>query len=304
MRRVLVTGSSGLVGSALVRVLRESGSEVSRLVRSRDALQPGDALWKPKDGTVDTAALEGLDAVIHLAGENIAAGRWSNARKQRIRGSRVDGTRLLCEGLAGRDKPPPVLVCASAVGFYGDRGEEILDEGSEVGEGFFPEVCTEWESAADPARERGIRVVHQRLGIVLSDQGGALAKMLGLFRLGLGGKLGSGEQYMSWITLDDVVGAFRHSLDHEDLNGPVNTVSPNPVTNATFTAALARVLGRPAFLPAPAFALRMALGEMADEALLASARVRPAKLLESGYEFRHREIEPALRAVLDRPDQR
>jgi uncharacterized protein (TIGR01777 family) len=300
MRQILITGSSGLVGSALVKSLREAGDNVRRLVRSQDSLQEDAVFWRPATGEVDAASLEGLDAVIHLAGENLAAGRWNAARKDRIRRSRVEGTRLLSESLAGREKPPQVLICASAVGFYGDRGDEILEEGSAVGEGFLADVCAEWEAAADPARNRGIRVVHQRLGVVLSDLGGALAKMLGLFRLGLGGKLGSGEQYLSWITLDDVVGAFSHCLHHEELLGPVNTVSPTPVTNATFTAALARVLGRPAVLPAPAFALRMALGEMADEALLASARVRPAKLLESGYNFRHREIEPALRAVLSR----
>ena len=299
--RTLITGATGLIGSALAHALRAEGHEVRRLVRSSDGLQAGDAHWDPASGEVDAAALEDLDAVVHLAGENIAAGRWTVSRKERIRRSRVQGTRLLCDGLARLTSPPGVIICASAVGYYGNRGDELLDEQSAPGTGFLADVCAEWEAAADRARERGIRVVHQRLGVVLSERGGALTQMLRVFRLGLGGRLGSGVQYLSWITLEDTVGAIRHGLDTDGLEGPVNTTAPGAVTNAAFTAALGRVLGRPAFCHAPAFALRLALGEMAEEALLASARAAPTKLLDSGYKFRHPDLEGALRAVLGRP---
>ncbi|MFQ5915907.1 MAG: TIGR01777 family oxidoreductase, partial [Nitrospinota bacterium] len=239
-----------------------------------------------------------MDAAVHLSGENIGEGRWTAAKKAAIRDSRVKSTRLLAETLARLEQPPRVFVCASAVGYYGDRGEEVLREESPLGSGFLPDLSLEWESAAEPAVQKGIRVVHLRNGIVLSPKGGALAKMLPPFKLGLGGKLGSGRQYVSWISLDDMVGVIRHALERESLSGPVNAVAPNPVTNAEFTQTLGRVLSRPTVFQVPAFTLRLAFGEMADAALLASARVEPARLLASGYSFRHPELEGALRHIL------
>ncbi len=294
--KVLVSGSSGLVGSALVPFLTTGGHEVVRLVRS----DPGEAevRWDPEAGSVDTAGLEGLDAVVHLAGENIAAGRWTEEKKQRIRDSRVEGTRLLCETLAGLEQPPRALVCASAMGYYGDRGDEVLTEESDPGSGFLPEVCREWEAAAGPAAEAGIRVVNLRFGIILSPEGGALAKMLFPFRMGAGGRLGSGDQYMSWISLDDAVGAIHHALATETLEGPVNGVGPQPVTNAEYTKTLGRVLVRPTIFPMPAFAARLAFGEMADALLLSSARLEPARLQATGYAFQHPELEGALKHLL------
>lgn len=241
---------------------------------------------------------EGPDAVVHLAGENIARARWSERQKALIRDSRVKGTRLLCDLLARYSPPPKALVCASAVGYYGDRADEILKEESAPGSGFLADVCREWEAATQPAVERGIRVVNLRIGIVLSPMGGALAKMLTPFKLGVGGTIGSGRQYMSWIALDDVVGAIHFALTNESLHGPVNAVAPNPVTNREFTHTLGRVLSRPTLFPMPAFAARLVLGEMADALLLASARVEPAQLLASGFTFRHPDLEAALRALL------
>jgi len=293
--RILISGASGLIGSALARRLAAS-NEVVRLVRHRTA---GDAeiAWNPDAGTIDAGALEGLDAVVHLAGENVGAGRWTAAKKARIRASRVEGTSLLARTLAGLTRPPRAMVSASAIGFYGDRGGEELDETSGAGRGFLAEVCRAWEAAAAPASEAGIRVVLARFGVVLARQGGALARMLPLFRLGLGGRLGSGRQFMSWIALEDAVGALAFVLENESLEGPVNVTSPQPVTNRQFTASLARVLRRPALLHAPAFALRAALGEMAEEMLLASARVFPRRLLASGYRFAQPDLETALREL-------
>ena len=295
---VLVTGSSGLIGSALVPALAGDGHQVRRLRRGSS---PGTdaASWNPADGTFASGALDGIDAVVHLAGENIAGGRWTAARKARIRDSRVDGTRRLCEALAALDVPPRVLVAASAIGYYGDRGDELLDESAAPGTGFLPAVSRSWEGAAAPARDAGIRVVHLRIGIVLSPAGGALAQMLLPFRLGVGGVLGSGDQYMSWIALDDVVGVVRHALADESLSGPVNTVAPQAVTNREFTRTLGGVLRRPTILPAPAFALRVALGEMADALLLASTRVDPAALRATTFEFQHPQLDGALRHLLD-----
>jgi uncharacterized protein (TIGR01777 family) len=235
---------------------------------------------------------------VHLGGEPIANGRWTPERKRVIRDSRTRSTELLARTIAGLATPPGVFLCASAVGYYGDRGDVWVDESSAPGEGFLAEVCRAWEAAADPARAAGIRTVHLRIGLVLDGQGGALARMLPLFRLGLGGALGSGRQYMSWVSLPDVVRMLELALDRADLSGPVNAVSPQPVTNARFTRVLARVLGRPAFLSVPAFALRIAMGEMAQELLLHGQRVVPRRLQEAGFEYRHREIEEALRAVL------
>lgn len=298
--KIAVTGSSGLVGSSLVPFLKAGGHEVRRLVR-RAPHAPDERRWDPAGGALDPAALEGLDAVVHLAGESIASGRWTAARKRRILESRAAGTRALAEALARQARRPRALVCASAIGYYGDRGDERLDESSARGSLFLSEVCEAWERAADPARAAGIRVVHLRLGVVLSPAGGALAKMLPPFRLGLGGRLGSGRQVMSWIAIDDVVGAFWRALERDDLSGPVNAVAPAPVDNATFTRVLGRVLGRPTVFPVPAFAARLALGQMADELLLASARVEPRALLASGFAFEHPDLEGALRHVLGRP---
>jgi uncharacterized protein (TIGR01777 family) len=242
--------------------------------------------------------LEGFDAVVHLAGESIAEGRWTEAKRGRIRDSRVQGTRVLADTLARLIHPPKVFLCASAVGFYGSRGDEELDEESPAGSGFLSDVCREWESACRPAVEAGIRVVNLRLGMVLSTRGGALAKMLPIFRLGLGGRLASGRQYVSWITLDDVVEAIQFVMATDSLEGPVNAVAPGAVTNREFTRVLGRVLRRPAILPAPAFALRCVLGQMAQELLLASTRALPRRLLEAGFAFRDPDLEGALGRVV------
>ena len=299
--KILVTGSTGLIGSALVPHLGDDGHAVTRLLRSR--VSPGEKgiLWDIQSGTLDPAPLEGFDAVVHLAGENIGAGRWSLTRKAIIRDSRVKGTRLLSETLARLEQPPKVLVCASAMGFYGDRAEEILNEESSGGTGFLPDLCREWEAASEPAAEKGIRVVHLRIGLVLSAQGGALKKMLPPFKMGVGGRLGSGKQYMSWIALDDLVGVIEHVIRNDTLAGPVNAATPNPVTNQEFTKTIGRVLGRPTVFPVPSFAVRLLFGEMGDALLLASARLEPARLAASGFAFRYPELEPALRHVLNKP---
>jgi len=291
--RVAVTGATGLLGSRLVSFLGTGGHAVVPLVRGES--------WDPVTGEVDGAIAGSLDAVVHLAGAGIADRRWSAAWKREIRESRVGPTRRLCERLAGLHRRPRVLVCASAVGFYGDRGDEPLTETSPAGTGFLPEVCAEWEQATAPAREAGIRVVNLRIGIVLSPAGGALSQMLRPFRAGLGGRLGSGRQVMSWVGIDDVVGAIHHGLCTPSLDGPVNATAPRPVTNAEFTATLARVLARPAIFPVPGAALRLALGEMAGPLLLGGQRVLPGGLLDSGYVFRHADLEPALRHLLGRP---
>ncbi len=295
--KVIVSGSSGMVGSELAPALGRAGDEVLRLVR-RPARDETELEWRPAEGPLQPARLEGLDAVVHLAGENIAAGRWTDARMRRIRESRVVGTRKLAESLAALERRPGVFVCASAIGFYGDRGAEVLTEDVPAGSGFLADVCRAWEEATGPASDAGIRVVQLRIGVVLSTAGGALARMLLPFRLGLGGRVGSGRQFWSWITTADLVGAIRHVLVTGSLHGPVNAVAPNPVTNYEFTKALGRVLGRPTVAPLPAPAARLLLGRMADELLLASARVVPRKLEESGFTFRHPELESALRDVL------
>jgi uncharacterized protein (TIGR01777 family) len=297
--KIAVTGTGGLVGNALVPLLSTGGHDVSRLVR-RSPQGASEARWDPGTGELDAAALSGVGAVVHLAGENIASRRWSTAQKKRIRDSRVDATRRLCEALARPEILPRTLVCASAVGFYGDRGDEVLDESSPKGTGFLADVCEEWERATEPAREAGIRVVQLRFGMILSPAGGALAKMLLPFKLGAGGVMGSGEQYWSWIAIDDAAGAIVHALGTESLSGPVNAVSPEEATCRTFTRTLGRVLRRPTIVPMPATAARLAFGEMANELLLASARVRPAALESTGYQFRHPELEGALRHLLGR----
>jgi uncharacterized protein (TIGR01777 family) len=297
---VVVSGASGLIGSALREELERGGHRVVRLMRGGGASSGDEVRWDPEGGTIDAAGLEGVDAVVHLAGESIAQGRWTAEKKRRILESRTEGTRLLAGALAGLDRPPGVMVSASASGYYGDRGNELLREESAPGVGFLPEVCVAWEAAAEPAREAGIRVVHPRFGIVLSEKGGALAQTLPLFKLGLGGPIGSGRQYWSWISLDDVVGVVVHALTNEAVVGPVNVSSPEAPTNAEYTRVLGRVLNRPAFAPAPAPALRLALGGLADSLLLASARMEPARLKETGYEYRHPELEGAFRYLLGR----
>ena len=300
---VLVSGSTGLIGEALVAELERGGHRVVRLSRSR---RGGDAVaWDPAAGEIETGRLAGIDAAVHLAGESIAGenpvtGRWTAQRKARILESRKKGTRLLAQTLAGLPEPPRVMVSASAIGYYGDRGEEVLREESRPGRGFLPEVCKEWEGAADPAREAGIRVVHTRFGIVLSKRGGALGTTLPIFKLGGGGRIGSGNQWWSWVALDDAVGAIVHALSTDSLSGPTNAGSPNPLRNAEYTRVLGRVLNRPTFFPLPAPVARLALGQVADELLLASARVEPARLKETGYEFRYPHLEGALRHLLGR----
>ncbi len=295
--RIAVTGSTGLVGSQLVSFLRSGGHTVLPIVRKLTGALD-EIYWNPQTEVIDATGLEGVDAVIHLAGASIADGRWTQAQKHRIAESRVRGTALLAETLAKLSRPPKVLVSASAVGFYGDRGETIITEALPAGDGFLSGVCAAWEAAADPARAAGIRVVHPRLGIVLAGGGGMLSKLLPLFRIGGGGRLSDGGQYMSWVALDDLLGILLESVTNERLSGPVNAVSPNPVTNREFTEILARVVHRPAIIPAPAPLLRIALGQMADELLLASQRAIPQYLTREGFEFDFPLLEDALRFEL------
>jgi uncharacterized protein (TIGR01777 family) len=294
--KIAVTGSTGLVGAALLPFLTTGGHVVSRVVRSNP--HDGDVFWDPALGSLDADRLEGLDAVVHLAGENIAGRRWNAEQKARIRDSRVKGTTLLCEALARLRQPPRVLVSASAIGFYGDGKEEELTEATPAGSGFLPDVCRVWEAATRPAEHAGIRVVHLRFGIILSPRGGGLAKMLTPFRLGMGGRIGNGRQWMSWIALDDAVGTIYHVIATDTLRGPVNAVAPYPVMNRDFTKALGRVLWRPTIFPIPAFMARLAFGEMANDLLLASTRVWPGKLLQSGYRFLYADLQSALRRLL------
>ena len=295
-----VTGATGLLGSALVPFLTTGGHQVIAVSRRRglhDAIH-----WDPAAGVIDYAGLEGLDAVVHLAGESVGT-RWSEHRKRRIRDSRVEGTMLLAEALASLRRPPRVLVSASAMGIYGDRGDEVLAEDA-VPEGrppdFFVELGRDWESASDPARAAGIRVVNPRFGLVLTPAGGALGRMLPPFLLGAGGPLGSGKQWVSCISIDEAIGAIHHALFTDELAGPVNTVAPEPVTSRTFAATLGGILKRPALLPVPAPVLKLLFGEMADTALLSSQRLSASRLLDSGYTFRHPSLEVALRHVLGR----
>ncbi|HEU0051805.1 MAG TPA: TIGR01777 family oxidoreductase, partial [Longimicrobium sp.] len=295
--RVAVSGASGLIGHALVPRLRADGHTVLRLVR-RAPRAPDEVGWDPERGTLDAAALDGVDGVVHLAGENVAEGRWTEARKRRIRASRVESTRLLATAIAGLPRKPSVLVSASAIGIYGDRGDERLDEMSAPGSDFLAGVVREWEAAAAPAAEAGIRVACLRFGVVLAANGGALAKMLPLFRLGAGGPMGSGGQWVSWISLDDVVELIVRALHDPALTGAVNAVA-GAVTNQQLADTLGRVLHRPALIPVPAFALRLALGgEMANGTVLASQRVEPRRLTQLGFAFHHPELEGALRAIL------
>lgn len=292
--KILVSGSSGLIGAALVPALQSNGYEVVRLVRGASA--SGRVGWDPAR-PLAPESVSGFEVIIHLAGESIV-GRWTEAKKRRIRESRVQGTRALAAALAKAPQPPRLLISASAIGYYGNRGEETLREDSSSGDGFLPEVCREWEAAAEPASKAGIRAVQMRFGVVLSALGGALQKMLLPFRMGVGGKVGNGRQWMSWIAIDDLVGAIQHVIKTDTLRGPVNGVGPGPVRNAEFTKTLASVLSRPAIFPMPGFAARLAFGQMADELLLASQRVEPAKLMASGYVFQKPELSTALEDIL------
>ena len=294
--KILIAGASGLVGSALIPALAAETAEITRLVRSSPGA--GEIEWHPNHDQIDNVRLEGFDAVINLAGENIAGGRWTDEQKRKIRDSRVNGTHLLSEAMAKLAHRPRVFLCASATGIYGDRGEEILDEQSEPGSGFLAGVCREWEKATEPAVKAGVRVVNLRFGPILAREGGMMAKMLTPFKMGFGGKVGSGKQYISWVAIDDVVVAMNLALKDESIRGPLNVVSPNPVTNEEFTKTLGDVLSRPTVFAMPAFAARLAFGEMADEMLLVSQRVMPKKLSDAGYEFKYPDLEGALRYFL------
>ena len=297
---ILVSGASGLVGSALVPFLTAGGHTVVKLTRQSEPDAGPSAMWNPAAGQIDLSRAGRIDAVVHLAGESVAQ-RWTPEAKRRIRESRVSGTRLLAEALAGLPQPPKTLVCASATGFYGDRGDEWLDESSTQGRGFLAEVVRDWETAAAPVAERGIRVVHLRFGIVLAPNGGALKKMLPAFRVGLGGRIANGRAYWSWIALDDVLGVIHHALTNVSLHDVVNAVTPDSATNEDFTRTLGRVLNRPTMFPVPRFAVELLFGEMGREALLASFRVKPVRLLEGGFKFAFPDLEPALRHLLGRP---
>ena len=295
--RILISGSHGLVGQALIKALEKDGHDIYRLVRYAPHSE-NEIEWSPDRYSIAISRIEGFDAVYHLAGESIASGRWNDEKKRKIRESRTRGTKLLSDALANLAQPPKTLICASAVGFYGNRGDELLTETSAPGKDFLADVCVEWEKATDHAREKGIRVVNTRFGIILAKDGGALEKMLPPFRMGIGGRIGDGKQWMSWIALADVIGGLQFALTEPALNGPVNFVAPNPVRNTEFTKALGRVLSRPTLFPIPAFGVRLAFGEMADALLLSSQRVEPERLKQSGYQFLHPDLEGALRNVL------
>lgn len=296
--QVLISGASGLVGRELTVFLERRGDSVLKLVRTKARTDKKNVYWDPDAGLLDVAGLENVDAVVHLAGENISEGKWTDEKKARIRDSRVKGTTLLSNHIAALKAKPRVLVSASAIGIYGNRGSEVLTENSSPGNDFLSGVCRDWESSTKAAKEAGIRVVNARIGIVLSKAGGALGKLLVPFKMGIGGKVGDGKQYMSWIAIADLISAIAFAIDSDFLNGPVNLVAPNPVTNEAFTNTLGAVLSRPTVLPAPAFAMRMLFGEMADALLLSSARVMPEKLISSGYKFQYPELKSALKSVL------
>jgi uncharacterized protein len=298
--RVAITGASGLVGTAMVTALKSDGHRAVRLVRPGGTALADDVRWDPGADELGAAALEGCDAIVNLAGASIGEGRWSETRKKILRDSRIHSTRVLVSGLVKLTRRPRVLVSASAVGYYGDRGDEILSEASGPGNDFLAQLASEWEAEAQKAEACGIRAVILRFGVILSAEGGALPRMLTPFRMGVGGRLGSGKQWMSWLTLGEAVDLIRHAIENDNLRGPVNAVSPNAIRNAEFTRILAHVLHRPALFPAPAFALRLTLGEMADALLLSSQRAAPRKLEAEGYSFRNADLEGALRLVLGR----
>jgi len=295
--KILVSGSHGLVGKTLIKAFEIDGHEIYRLVRHAPDSSK-EIEWSPERYSIAISMIEGFDAVCHLAGESIASGRWSDEKKLKIRESRTKGTKLLSDALANLRHPPKTLISASAIGYYGNRGDEVLTEASAPGSDFLSEVCVEWEKATEHATTMGIRVVNTRFGIILDKEGGALAKMLPPFRMGIGGRIGDGRQWMSWIALDDVVGALKFVLANEALSGPVNFVAPNPVTNAEFTKALGQALSRPTFFPIPAFGVRLAFGEMADALLLSSQKVAPKTLQNAQYQFRYPELRNALQKIL------
>ncbi|HEY6246484.1 MAG TPA: TIGR01777 family oxidoreductase [Pyrinomonadaceae bacterium] len=295
--RILITGSHGLVGKALISELNKDGHEIVGLVRHKSE-GPSEIEWHPNQGSIDSERVSGFDVVVHLAGESIASGRWTDEKKRKIRESRVNGTTLLSQALARSSKPPAAFISASAIGYYANRGDELLNEKSAPGNDFLAEVCVAWERATGEAEAKGIRTVHSRFGIVLDQNGGALAKMLTPFRMGVGGRIGDGKQWMSWIALVDVIKGLKFVIEHNSINGPVNFVAPNPVTNGEFTKFLGEALSRPTLFPMPSFAVRLAFGEMADALLLSSAKVEPKRLLDSGYRFEFENLQSALAAIL------
>jgi len=298
---VAISGATGLIGEALAALLSTGGHRVLRLTRGDSSPSNADSvIWDPERGVAAPSRLEGLDAVVHLAGENVGSGRWTRGKRQRIRDSRIEGTRRLIGSLRTLERPPGAFVCASAIGYYGDRARETVDEGSDRGEGYLATVCEDWERVAASAADLGSRVAHLRFGVVTSPLGGFLPRMLPPFRAGLGGVVGSGEQFVSWISLDDAISAVLHVLMSEEVEGPVNVCAPNPVTNRELTRTLGRVLRRPTIAPLPAPAARLAFGQMAEETLLASTRARPGRLLETGYVFRHPRLDEALLHQLGR----
>jgi hypothetical protein len=294
--KIAIAGASGLVGSALIPALAGDDTAITRLVRH--APKPGEIEWHPNQDQVSAQSLEDFDVIINLAGENLAGGRWTDELKRKIRDSRVSGTHLLSEAIAKMKVKPRVFVCASATGIYGDRDDEVLDEQSESGGGFLAGVCREWEMACEPATKAGVRVVNLRLGPVLAREGGMLAKLLTPFKMGMGGKVGTGKQYISWVALEDAVSAIKLAINDQAVHGPLNVVSPNPVTNEEFTKTLGHVLNRPTALAMPAFAARLAFGEMADEMLLVSQRVMPKRLVAAGFQFRFPELEGAMKKYI------
>jgi hypothetical protein len=295
--RVLISGVSGLIGRALAERLRSAGDSVRTLVRRKPKEAEGEIAWDPEAGVLDASRLDGVDAVVHLAGKAIDV-RWTEATKKAIRDSRVKGTSLLAQTAAQLPTRPKVFICASAVGFYGSRGDELLDEASAPGQGFLADVCRQWEEAAAPARDAGLRTVHLRSGIVLSRQGGMLARVLPRFKMGAGVVVGTGRQWMSWISLADATAAIQYAIAAADLSGPVNLTTAQPVPNGEFTRTLGKILGRPTLLPFPAFAVKLLFGEMGDELLLAGQKALPKKLLASGFAFAHPDLESALRWAL------
>ena len=295
--KILISGSTGFVGSALTKSLQAEGHHVHRLIRPPRIAHKNDILWNPVEGYIEKSKIAGFDAIIHLSGENIAA-RWTKAKKKRIYESRIHTTKLLAKTSAQLSTRPKVFLCASAIGYYGERADEILTEESAYGKGFLAELCRDWEEAAEPACNAGIRTVHLRFGIILHPTGGVLKKMLPMFKLGLGGPVGDGSQYWSWITLEDTIGSVEHILQKSSISGPVNIVSPNPVTNKEFTKILAHSLKRPAFLPAPKSILKLALGQFAEQTLLASTRAIPGKMLGTGSIFKYPELKQALSGMM------
>jgi uncharacterized protein len=300
---VAVTGASGLVGQALLQLLRTQGHKVIPLVRDTNLAPEGSALWNPDTGLVERDKLEGIDAMVHLAGEPIMGFRWSDEKKRAIKESRTKGTDLISRTIAAMSSPPEVLISASAMGIYGDRGNEILSENSKVGKGFLAGVCKVWEAATEPAQRAGIRVANLRIGMVLSPLGGALGTMLLPFKIGIGGRLGSGRQYVSWIDVDDLAALILHVIRTKSLSGPVNATAPYPVPNSTFSATLGRVLGRPTLVPIPGFAVKALFGEMGSEVLLSGARIQPEKCMKSGFEFQFPAVEDSLRFQLGKPSE-